>query len=130
MKGCIAGYLLAIVFVGAGGASCGTGDDVVDGSRANCEFGGTLTDCPDAARDTRSACWRLVDCGAISVQHETDDNELDWGNCVDQLDALTADRQRLIVACIAASTCDELRVPGSPDDPQEQYMSCLRFGAP
>lgn len=130
MKGWIASGLLAVLFALPLGIACGTGDDVVDGSRANCEYGGTLTDCPDAARTTEAACWRLVDCGAIPVHHETDDNEFDWGNCVDDLDALTADRRRLIVACIAASTCDELRVPGSPDDPQEGYMSCLRLGAP
>ncbi|MDQ3368671.1 MAG: hypothetical protein M3680_24850 [Myxococcota bacterium] len=118
---------VAIALVGWVGG-CGAGDDVVDGAHANCQFGGTLTDCPAAARTTEAACWRLVDCGAIAVHHETDDGELDWGTCVDRLDSLTADRQRLTVACIAASTCDELRVPGSPDDPQEELMSCLHFG--
>lgn len=127
MKGWTASLALAAVaMLGA----CTPGDDVLSGAHANCEFGGTLTDCPDAARTSEAACWRLVDCGAIALHHETDDGELDWGNCVDELDSLTADRQRVIVACIATSTCDELRVPGSPDDPQEELMSCLHFGAP
>ncbi|MBA3397259.1 MAG: hypothetical protein H0T89_31825 [Deltaproteobacteria bacterium] len=135
MNGWIASVMLAAAGLAAAGlaaaglAACGAGDDTVDGARANCEFGGTINDCPDSARTTEAACWRLVDCGAIAVHNEADDNELDWGNCVDRLDSTTSDRRRLIVACIAASTCDELRVPGSPDDPREEYMSCLRFGA-
>jgi hypothetical protein len=92
--------------------ACGGGDDTSDGARAQCAFGGELTDCPDAAKTSEGACWRLVDCGAIPVDSEdpNDPNEFDWGVCVDFLDGLTADRRRLVVACIAASTCDELRV--------------------
>jgi hypothetical protein len=129
MKGCTAGLALAASISLVLG--CSAGDDVVEGSRANCEFGGTLNDCPDAKRTAEGACWRLVDCGAIAVEHETDNGAFDWGNCVDFLDGrVTSDRRRLIVSCIAASTCDELRAPGSPDDPQTDLISCLHFGAP
>ena len=125
MKGSVlASLALAIV------SACGTGDDVAVGSRGNCAQGGVLTDCPDAERTSEGACWRLVDCGAIPVAYN-DPNEpfrLDWGTCVDGLDSLTADRQRLVIGCIAASTCDQLRVDGSPDRPNTDQMYCLRLG--
>jgi hypothetical protein len=92
--------------------ACGSGDDdVYNGTRAECEFGGELTDCPDAARTPEAACWRLVDCGRLDLEVEDpmDPNAFDWGVCVDFLDTRTADRQRLSINCIAASTCDELR---------------------
>lgn len=84
------------------------------GARARCEFGGALTDCPDAERTPEAACWRLVDCGAIAVdiQRPGDTNprdDPDWGGCVEQLDSLTADRRRIVINCVAAATCDELR---------------------
>ncbi|HLL21211.1 MAG TPA: hypothetical protein VK427_03720 [Kofleriaceae bacterium] len=102
MKGLFAGLALALL-------ACSASDDVYRGSRAECEFGGTLTDCPDAERDVQSACWRLVDCGAIPVHHETDENRLDWDNCVNRLETRTEDRRRVTIACIASSACDELR---------------------
>jgi hypothetical protein len=115
---------LALVILPA----CGTGDDVASGSRANCAQGGALTDCPDAERTTEGVCWRLVDCGAIPIDHP-EPFRIDWGSCVDGLQSLTADRQRLVVSCIAASTCDQLRVDGSPDQPDRDQMYCLRLGA-
>jgi hypothetical protein len=92
-------------------AACGAGDDTSDGARAKCAFGGQLNDCPDAEKTPQGACWRLVDCGAIPIDVEDPNNEnaLDWGVCVDAIDDLTADRERLVVECIVASTCDELR---------------------
>jgi hypothetical protein len=94
--------------------ACGAGDDTVDGTNAQCAFGGAITDCPDAARTSEAACWRLVDCAAIplDVEDPNDPNAFDWGVCVDELDELTADRQRIVINCIAAATCDELRVDG------------------
>ncbi|MBS1118733.1 MAG: hypothetical protein H6Q90_961 [Deltaproteobacteria bacterium] len=89
-------------------SACGAGDDTVEGTRASCAFGGAITDCPDAARTPEGVCWRLVDCGAIIVQSD-DPNRFDWGDCVDDVDRLTSDRQALVMGCIAASTCDELR---------------------
>jgi len=125
MKGCVA---IAIVLAGLGGlGGCGAGDDTTGGTRAECAQGGALTDCPDAERTSPAACWRLVDCGAISLSSDNA-NRFTWGRCVDALDALTADRQRLVIACIAASTCDELRVGGSPGNPNPDDMHCLRFG--
>jgi hypothetical protein len=99
---------LALVVLAAG---CGAGDDTSDGARGQCAFGGELTDCPDSAKTPEGACWRLVDCGRIPIDSEdpNDPGEFDWGVCVDGIESLTADRQRLVINCIAASSCDELR---------------------
>jgi hypothetical protein len=128
MKRCLA---IAIIVMNVGGlaglGACGAGDDTIEGARAVCAQGGALTDCPDAERTAQGACWRLVDCGAIAVKSD-DDNRFTWGRCVDAIESLTADRQRLVINCIAASTCDELRVDGSPDNPNPNDIRCLRFG--
>jgi hypothetical protein len=111
----------------AGLGACGAGDDTTEGTRAECAQGGALTDCPDAERTAQGACWRLVDCGAISVSSDNA-NRFTWPRCVDRIEGATADRQRLVINCIAASTCDELRVAGSPRTPNPNDMHCLRFG--
>lgn len=106
---------------------CGAGDDTTEGTRAVCAQGGALTDCPDAERTAEAACWRMVDCGAISVKSDNV-NRFTWGRCVDTLERQTADRERLVINCIAASSCDELRVEGSPVSPNPDAMYCLRSG--
>lgn len=108
-------------------AACGAGDDTIEGTRAECAQGGALTDCPDAQRTSQGACWRMVDCGAISIKSDNQ-NRFTWARCVDAIDGLAADRQRLVIDCVAASTCDELRVNGSPGNPDTSQMHCLRFG--
>jgi hypothetical protein len=139
MKGCIAMAialagmarigglgLVGLVGLGALGA-CSTADDTNEGARGPCAQGGALTDCPDAERTAEGACWRLVDCGAISVSSDNE-NRFTWGRCVDLLERQTADRERLVINCVVASTCDELRVEGSPRNPNTGEMRCLRFG--
>jgi len=121
----VVGFLGAWVVGGLG--ACGAGDDTTEGARAECAQGGALTDCPDAERTAQGACWRLVDCGAISVKSDNT-NRFTWPRCVDGIESATADRQRLVINCIAASTCDELRVAGSPRTPNPNDMHCLRFG--
>lgn len=122
-------FAVALVVGGLGGLSaCGTGDGTNEGTRAECAQGGALTDCPDAERTAQGACWRLVDCGAISVSSDVD--RYTWPRCVDGIESLTSDRQRLVINCIAASTCGELRVEGSPRNPNPNDMHCLRFGGP
>ncbi|MBX3158202.1 MAG: hypothetical protein KF773_19700 [Deltaproteobacteria bacterium] len=110
MKGWIASLALALVLALPG---CGAGDDTVEGARGLCAFGGELTDCPDADRTPEGACWRLVDCGAIPLSSENN-NRFTWGKCMNAIEGATADRQRAVIACIAASTCDELRVGNPP----------------
>ncbi len=116
--------LAAICAVGCGG------DEVVEGAHGQCAFGGELNDCPDSARTAEGACWRLVDCAAIPLSNDEDPNGFDWGVCVDYLESRVAERQRLMINCIAASTCDELRVGGSPDDPNRDDLRCIRIGGP
>ncbi len=98
---------IAVLVIAA--SACSAGDDTTDGARGVCAFGGQLTDCPDAERTPEAACWRLVDCGRIPVDDEGNNNAFDWGTCVDGLSRLTTDRQKLVIDCIASSTCDELR---------------------
>ena len=109
-------------------------DNAVQGAHGQCAFGGELNDCPDAERTPEGACWRLVDCGAIPVAFENpdnpDDRRFDWGQCVDYIGSRTEDRQRIVVNCIAASVCDELRVGGSPEDPDRNDIRCIRLGDP
>lgn len=128
MKRCFAIAIVVMSFVGLGGlGGCGAGDDTTEGTRAECAQGGALTDCPDAVRTAEGACWRLVDCGAISIKSDVD-NRFTWPRCVDRLESQTADRERLVINCIAASTCDELRVQNSPSNPDPNNMRCLRLG--
>ena len=106
-------------------AACNAGDDTTDGARANCAEGGALNDCPDAPHTSEGVCWRLVDCAAIPLDSQ---NNFDWKRCVDGIDSLTADRQRLVIDCIAASSCDALKVDGSPDHPNTNQLHCLLLG--
>lgn len=101
-------------------AACNAGDDTTDGARAQCAEGGALNDCPDAPRTPEDACWRLVDCAAISLDSP---NNFDWAACVDGIEQLTADRQRLVIDCIAASSCDALK-----RDPGNGQIACLLLG--
>jgi len=104
-------WIASIVLLACVAFGCDAGDETVEGANANCAFGGTINDCPDAERTSEGACWRLVDCGAIVVDADNPD-VFDWGRCVDGIDDLTEDRQRVVINCVAAATCDELRVDG------------------
>lgn len=106
-------------------AACNAGDDTTDGARASCAQGGVLTDCPDAPHTSEGACWRLVDCAAIPLDSM---NDFDWKRCVDYIDTRTADRQTLVIDCIAASSCDALKVDGSPDRPNMNQNKCYLLG--
>ena len=112
-------------------AACGAGDDVAEGARTNCAYGGLLTDCEDADRTPESACWRMVECGAIAVSENREDRDwvFDWDRCVDTIERMSAEKQRLSINCVAASTCDQLRVDGSPGQPDGDQMYCIQLGA-
>ena len=124
MKGLCAGVMLAVM------VACSAGDDVAGGARAQCAQGGELNDCPAAERTAQGACWRLVDCGAIAVSSvdSNGNHRFDWSRCTDGIEGLTAEYQRLVIDCIAASTCSQLRVDGSPDGPDTRQMLCLQLG--
>jgi hypothetical protein len=112
MKGCLAGLAPVLLL-----AACSSGAGV----RAECAYGGELVNCPESDRTAEGACWRLVDCAVIPLSNM---NEFDWGNCVNQIETVTADRERIMIDCIAVSSCDELKVQGSPDHPQIGQLYC------
>lgn len=112
MKGWTSLLLLAL-------AACSAGDDVADGTRDLCAEGGELNDCADVPRTPQEACWRMVDCGAIPV-HQEEEFRDDWDNCVQAIEGMLTSAQQLAIACIGASTCDQLKL----DDDR-----CFLFGA-
>lgn len=127
------GWIASLALAGIGLVAC-SDENVVQGAHGQCAFGGELNDCPDAERTAEAACWRLVDCGSIPVAYENpdnpDDRRFDWGLCVDALESQTAERQRIMINCIAASVCDELRAGGSPENPDPGEIRCIQIGDP
>ena len=101
-------------------AACNAGDDTTDGARGLCAEGGALNQCPEPPKTPQDACWKLVDCAAIPLDTM---NNFDWGDCVNGIERLTDDRQRLVIDCIAASSCDALK-----PDPQNGQIACLLLG--
>ena len=98
---------------------CGLGDDAADGTRAQCAEGGALNDtCRSAVTTPEQACWRLVDCGAIPL-HRDQQFELDWDRCVREIQNTGDVQARLVIACVGASSCDQLKVT---------YDACFAFG--
>jgi hypothetical protein len=103
-------------------AACGT---TTDGARSQCAAGGAIQgQCPLEDRTVEGACWRLVDCGAILLQG----NNFDWPQCVQNVEGVPPQAQQLIIDCILGSTCDALKVGGSPDNPDQSAMYCMRIG--
>jgi hypothetical protein len=99
--------------------ACSLGDDAADGGRKQCAEGGILNDsCPSTLTTAEDACWRMVDCGAIPL-HREGQYDRDWSRCVDEIWDTGDVQERLIIACVGASTCDQLRV--APD-------ACFAYG--
>lgn len=102
------------------------GDGAVDGARSRCAEGGALGDCASEVTTSEEACDRLVTCAAIPRQAEQD-NGFDWGLCVDRMQRFTPAQESFAISCIAASSCDDLKVNGSPNQPN-QTPFCLEYG--
>jgi len=115
--------VLAVAFAFAGAACDGFED--TDGARGACASGGALAGCEDSATTAEGACSRLVECGSYPVDGDMP-NDLDWGRCLNDLEGAPTARATLIIACIASSTCDELRAPGSPHP--FQRPACFTYG--
>jgi len=99
--------------------ACGLGDDTAEGGRKQCAEGGVLNDtCASTLRTAEDACWRMVDCGAIPL-HREGQYDRDWSRCIDDLWDTGDVQERLIIACVGASTCDQLRA--APD-------ACFAYG--
>ena len=101
MKGWTSVFMLALL-------ACSAGDDTADGTRGQCAEGGELNSCSDTPHTVYEACWRMVDCGAILL-HENDPNATDWNHCVERIEDAGAPQERLMIECIAAATCDQLK---------------------
>ena len=110
-------------------AACSAGDDTATGSHANCAEGGAINDdCTGPLSTAQGACWKMVDCGAISIHSGATDKHFDWGACVDRIETSIEVEQTLIINCVAASSCDALKVQNSPQNPNPNAMACLRLG--
>lgn len=97
--------LVASLALGA----CGLGDDAADGTRAQCAEGGEINNtCSTSITTAEQACWRMVDCGAIQL-HRDERYDFDWSRCVELIEGTGDSQARLIMACVAASTCDQLK---------------------
>src|SRR5688572_8619879 len=108
-----AGQTAAIWSAALLAVACG-GDDVVEGSRAECGFGGALNVCEPAERTPTAACTRLVECGVISLDRP-EEYQFDWAACVDRMSEYDEGSRRLVINCIATSTCDQLGVQPDPE---------------
>jgi hypothetical protein len=102
--------------------ACSAGDDVADGTRGQCAEGGELNDCSDSPNTAYEACWRLVDCGAINLT-EPEDYQFDFDNCVRRVQRMSEAAQQLTIACVGASTCDQLKI-----DTENGNDRCFLFG--
>jgi hypothetical protein len=99
--------------------------DTSDGARSQCAAGGAIQGtCPLVDRTIQSACFRLVDCGAILLQSRN----FDWQGCLAALQGVLPQAQELVIDCISRATCDALKVQGSPDNPDPNMMYCLAVG--
>jgi len=107
----------SLVFIAL--AACNAGDDVADGTRGLCAEGGELNDngCHTNPQTPWDACWRMVDCGAIPLNQVM--GGFDFDDCLDDIESRLDAAQRLVIACIGASTCDQLKITTG---------RCFRFG--
>ncbi len=117
-------YLMFAAAIALGSAAC-DGTDDADGARGSCASGGALGGCADSPTTAEGACWRLVECGVMPVD-AAEDGDIDWGQCVNRLEAMIAERGQLVMACVASSTCDELLAPGSPQP--WDWPLCFQYG--
>ncbi len=119
-------FLLAVATaVALGCAACDDDDGFKEGARGPCAAGGQLAGCDDSARTPEAACWRLVECGALPTEAE-EPGVRDWGRCVDDLERMIEDRATVVIACVATSTCDELRGLGAPHPYEDPF--CWQYG--
>ena len=121
--------LLPLPLAGA----CGF-DGAAPGVRGECATAIGEPLCEEAAIETSAdACWKLVQCGSIPLANQEEENFFDYANCLDRFDRIGAHRSELSMACIAASTCDQLRFENGPNRPgnsSEAMPPCLEYGDP
>jgi hypothetical protein len=85
----------------------------------------------EAIENGEDACWKLVECGSIPVSSPEDEDFFDQPTCERYFEILSEHRYNLALACVAASTCDQLRFPDGQDTPStnpERMPACLEYG--
>lgn len=115
-----------VAWLGLAGACDGT-DGRLQGVREPCATAsGTLLDCDDAPiRTEEEACFRLVHCGAITLNSD-EDWVFDWDRCVRTFEQLEDFRYELALACVQYASCDDLKTDNSPRNSEPPL--CLDFG--
>lgn len=127
-----AGILLG---VSLGTAAC----DFEEGAPGARGFCGASTGQPlcedESIEDAADACAKLVECASIPVSPPDGvDNPNDfftYSTCVARIEGYPEHRQFVAVACIAASTCDQLRFVNGPNAPRNRSSdmpACLEYG--
>jgi len=123
---------VALSFLGSV-AACNF-DAAAPGVRGQCATAVGDPLCEEEAIESASdAWWKLVQCGSIPVANPADENFFDYGNCIARFESLSEHRSALSMACIEASTCDQLRFENGPDRPRnssESMPPCLEYGDP
>jgi hypothetical protein len=103
-----------VVSVGAG-AGCDY-EGPKPGVQGICSMAaGTPLGCDDAPIETADqACSKLVACNVIPVDDPNPDGAFDYPDCIDAINSLEDFRFDFTLACIEASSCDELNSTGPP----------------
>jgi hypothetical protein len=98
----------ACVFAVLALGACGD-DAAAPGTRGNCAEGGAINaDCPDPELTPFSVCEKAIACGVIV--RDSHDNGGDFEACVNRILQHGDDgTDQFIMACIAASSCDQLQ---------------------
>ncbi len=130
-----AGVLVVLsYFIGACSFGACSFDGAAPGVRGQCATAIGEPLCKDTPIETAAdACWKLVQCGSIPVANEEEENYFDYSNCLDRVEGLSDHRYALSIACVAASTCDQLRFDNGPNQPgnySEAMPACLEYGDP
>jgi len=126
------GSALALALALAGLAGCDI-DGAAPGVRGPCATAaGPLTECDRVViDDAEDACWRMVECGALAVARPDDRGSCgfcDWASCVRTIEELPDPQVELVLDCIQAASCDLLKAPGAPEDPDRP--PCIAQGEP
>lgn len=112
-------------------ASCSF-DEASPGVRGQCGATSGEPLCPEDTIETgEDACWRLVECGAIPVASPEGEDFFDQPTCERYFQRISEHRFNVSVACVATSSCDQLRFRDGPNGPStnpERMPLCLEYG--
>ena len=87
-------------------------DEATPGVRGQCGATNGEPLCPaDDLETGEDACWKLVECNVIPVASPEGQVFFDEPACERFFERLSAHRFHIALACVAASTCNQLRVP-------------------